>query len=211
MRFKYPWTQPALRTRKELLPREDGKDWDESYSEVFKIVKGVALSHEKMEGFIFYDCILEGQKHDGQYKFYLTVEYIFSSTCPCSYELAQDAMQKRGKAANGHSQRSTGRVTVQFDPSLVVYIEDVVELCRKQIPTEVLIICKRRDEQAFAELNASNLIFCEDSARLLYEGLDQWYDEEIILDFSIVTDHGESLHGWNAVTVVSKGISGGLK
>lgn len=204
MRFKYPWVQAALRTR-EKLPA-DAPD-----SEVFKIVEGVKLSHKKMMGYIFYDCILEGQKHGDAHKFYLTVEYIYSSTCPCSFELAQDATLKRGKAANGHSQRSIGRVTVQFDPSNVVYIEDVVELCRKQVPTEVVVICKRRDEQAFAELNGSNLLFTEDASRLLYEGLDQWFYEGRILDFSIVTEHLESLHPWSATAVVAKGLPGGLR
>jgi GTP cyclohydrolase I len=209
MRFKYPWVQPALRTRKELPARDSG--WTDSDPEVFKIIEGVALSHEKMEGFIFYDCVLEGQKHGTAYKFYLTVDYIYSSTCPCSFELAQDANQKRGQAANGHSQRSIGRVTIQFDPSNVVYIEDVVELCRQQIPTEVVVICKRRDEQAFAELNGSNLMFTEDASRLLYEGLDGWFATGKILDFSIVTEHLESLHPWSATAVVSKGILGGLQ
>jgi GTP cyclohydrolase I len=209
MKFKYPWTQKALRTRKELpvthLP------WKESDPAVFKIVEGVALSHEKMEGFIFYDCVLEGQKHGDDFKFYLTVDYIYSSTCPCSFELAQDARDKRGKAANGHSQRSIGKITVQFDPDKPIFIEDIVEMARKQIPTEVVVICKRRDEQAFAELNGANLLFTEDAIRLLYEGLDELYDQGRIMDFSVVTDHLESLHPWNATAVVRKGIPGGLR
>lgn len=212
LRFKYPWIQPALRTREELPPRKDGRAWKEDDPEVFKIVEGVALSHEKMNGFIFYDCVLEGQLHEGKHKFLLTVDYIYSSTCPCSFELAQDAREKRGKAANGHSQRSIARITVEFDPNKhLVWIEDVVELARKQVPTEVVVICKRRDEQAFAELNGSNLIFTEDASRLLYQGLDQWFDEGKIQDFSIVTEHIESLHPWSATAVVSKGINGGLK
>lgn len=204
MKFKYPWTQAALRTRKEL-PDSAPDD------QVFKIVDGVKLSHEKMEGFIFYDCVLEAQKHGTQYKFYLTVDYIYSSTCPCSFELSQDATRKRGVAANGHSQRSIGKITVQFDPMNPVYIEDVVEMARKQVPTEVVIICKRRDEQAFAELNGSNLLFTEDAIRLLYQGLDEMYDQGRILDFSVVTDHLESLHPWNATAIVRKGIPGGLR
>jgi GTP cyclohydrolase I len=76
MKFKYPWTQKALRTRKEL----PGDAPDE---QVFKVVDGVKLSHEKMEGYIYYNCVLEGQKHDQEYKFFLTVDYVYSSTCPC--------------------------------------------------------------------------------------------------------------------------------
>ena len=204
MKFKYPWTQKALRTRKELPA--DAPD-----SQVFKIVDGVKLSHEKAEGHIFYNCVLEGQKHDSEYKFYLTVDYIYSSTCPCSFELAQNAIMVRGRSANGHSQRSIAKITVQFDPKNVVYIEDIVELARKQVPTEVVVICKRRDEQAFAELNGANLLFTEDAVRLLYEGLDEMFNTGKIKDFSVVTDHLESLHAWSATAVISKGIPGGLK
>lgn len=204
LRFKYPWVQEALRTRAELPDDAPARD-------VFKVVEGVKLSHNKMVGYIFYDCILEGQLHDGDFRFYLTVDYLYSSTCPCSFELAQDATQKRGKAANGHSQRSIAKITVQFDPANIVWIEDVVEVCRRQIPTEVVIICKRRDEQAFAELNGSNLIFTEDASRLLYQGLDEMYDQKKILDFSIVTEHLESLHPWSATAVVTKKLPGGLR
>lgn len=218
--FKYQWTQNALRTRKELN-REDYAfrnfkhvEYDEVQwnRDLFKTVENIHLSHEKMVGHIFYDCVLEAQLHDNGYKFYLTVNYVYSSTCPCSFELAQDATQKRGVAANGHSQRSIAKITVEFDPEKkTVWIEDVVELCRTQVPTEVLVICKRRDEQAFAELNGSNLLFTEDAARLMYQGLDAWYDQGKILDFSIVTDHIESLHNWNATAIVSKGIPNGLR
>lgn len=203
MKFKYPWTQKALRTRKELP--DDAPD-----EQVFKIVDGVKLSHDKMEGYIFYDCVLEGQKHDKTYKFFLTVNYVYSSTCPCSFELSQDAITKRGRAANGHSQRSIAKITVQFDPSKPIFIEDVVEMARKQVPTEVVIVCKRRDEQAFAELNGSTLLFTEDAIRLLYQGLDDLFDRGCILDFSVVTDHIESLHPWSATAVIRKGIQGGL-
>lgn len=204
MKFKYPWIQEALRTRKELPA-------DASPESVFKIVDGVKLSHEKAVGYIFYDCVLEGEKHGAQYKFFLTVNYVYSSTCPCSFELSQDATLKRGVAANGHSQRSIAKIKVQFNPEQPVYIEDVVEMARDKVPTEVVIICKRRDEQAFAELNGSNLLFTEDAIRLFYEGLDAMYTQGRISDFSVVTDHIESLHPWSATAVLNKGIQNGLR
>lgn len=209
LRFKYPWTQEALRTRQELtIPEGDDPT---QHPDFFKEVDGVYLSTKKAIGYIFYDCILEAQWHNGGYKFFLTVDYVYSSTCPCSFELAQDATQKRGQAANGHSQKSIAKISVQFDPENVVYIEDIVEMARRQVPTEVVIICKRRDEQAFAELNGSNLLFTEDASRLMYEGLDEMFDAGKISDFSIVTEHLESLHPWSATAVVSKGIPGGLR
>ena len=179
LRFKYPWTQSALRSHQEY-------------------------SMEKLRGHIAYKTEIEGRYHDGQYKFFLTVDYIYSSTCPCSFELAYDAREHRNKAANAHSQRSVLRVTVEFDPSEIVWIEDLVELCRYNIPTEVQIVVKRRDEQAFAELNGANLLFSEDVCRIMYEALDRWYEIGRISDFVISVSHEESLHPWNAVAVTSK-------
>lgn len=179
LRFKYPWHQDALRSK------QDGTD-------------------EKLRGHIAYKTELEGQYRNGEYKFYLTVDYVYSSTCPCSFELAHDATEKRNAAANAHSQRSIMKVKIQFNPDDVVWIEDLVELCRKQIPTEVQIVVKRRDEQAFAELNGSNLFFSEDVCRLMYQGLDEWYNQGRIQDFSIAVEHEESLHPWSAIAVTSK-------
>jgi GTP cyclohydrolase I len=210
LRFKYPWIQNALRTRQELEIKQ-GED-PTQHPDFFKEVEGVYLSKKKAFGYIFYDCVLEAEWHKGSYKFFLTVDYVYSSTCPCSFELAQDATQKRGQAANGHSQRSIGKIKVEFNPdNHIVYIEDLIEMARKQVPTEVVIICKRRDEQAFAELNGSNLLFTEDASRLLYQGLNQMYDEGKISDFSVVTEHLESLHPWSATAVVSKRVAGGLR
>ena len=135
---------------------------------------------------------------------------MYSSTCPCSFELAYDARTKRQAAANAHSQRSIATVTIEFDPTNVVWIEDLVELCRKHIPTEVQVVVKRKDEQAFAELNGSNLLFSEDVARILHRALDNWYDKGRIKDFSVAISHEESLHPWNAIAVTSKGLPGGL-
>lgn len=203
LRFNYRWVQSALRSREEL-PNTAPE------SEVFKIVQGIKLSHEKKKSHIFYACELEGQMHQDEYKFYLTIDYRYGSTCPCSFHLAQDAMIKRNKAANGHSQRSTAKIKIELDPNNPIWIEDIVELARQQIPTEVQVFMKRRDEQAQAELSGSNTLFTEDSSRLLYEGLDELFNANKILDFSVVTEHEESIHPYNAIAIMYKGIVGGL-
>lgn len=201
LRFKYPMTQKALRTRQLLSPTE------EENGQYEELESGEKLSLRKMEGHIAYNVEIEGQFHRGEEqetKFFLTVEYVYSSTCPCSFELAHNAKEKRAAAANAHSQRSIMRTTVEFDPTEVVWIEDLVELHRKIIATEVQVVVKRRDEQAFAELNGANLLFSEDAVRLMYGGLDQWCSEGKIFDFTISTSHEESLHPWNAIAVVYK-------
>ena len=96
------------------------------------------------------------------------------------------------------------RTSVQFDPNDMVWIEDLIELHRQVIATEVQVVVKRRDEQAFAELNGANLLFSEDAVRLMYGALDEWYDGGKITDFTVSTSHEESLHPWNAIAVVYK-------
>ena len=179
LRFKYPMYQEALRTRKKDDPTK------------------------KQRGHIAYKTELEGQYKDGEYMWFLTIDYVYSSTCPCSFELAHDAREKRNAAANAHSQRSILKVKVAFDrhDGNIVWIEDLVDLCRANIPTEVQIVVKRRDEQAFAELNGANLLFSEDSVRIVHETLDRWVEGKKINDFSVVASHEESLHPWNAVAV----------
>jgi GTP cyclohydrolase I len=132
------------------------------------------------------------------------LKYVYSSTCPCSFELADDARRKAGVAANAHSQRSLLTVKVAFEPTDIIWIEDLVELCRKHIPTEVQVVVKRVDEQAFAELNGANLLFSEDVCRIMYQALDVWWEDDRIWDFSILVEHQESLHPWNAIAFVSK-------
>ncbi len=228
LRFKYPWIQKALRSRMPLTDEEIQKGLFQQLS------NGEKISLKKMEGHIAYNVTLEGQYHRiniptsvidentgihtsvdptdvDQYKFYLTVEYIFSATCPCSFELAHNATTTRGVAANAHSQRSILTTTVEFDPNNIVWIEDLIEQHRLSIPTEVQVLVKRRDEQAFAELNGSNLLFCEDAVRLMYKALDEWYNVGKIFDFRIIASHGESLHPWDAISVVYKGIPNGLQ
>ena len=61
---------------------------------------------------------------------------------------------------------------------------------------------KRQDEQAFAELNAANPIFVEDSARLFCKVLKE---DKRIEDFRVVASHQESLHSHDAVSILTEG------
>lgn len=208
LRFKYPWTQKALRTRKPLTEAEIAAGQYQTLS------NGEKISLLKEEGHIAYYVELEGRydaDSEKKVKFYMTIQYVYSSTCPCSFELAQDAIERRNAAANAHSQRSIMTTTVEFDPENIVWIEELVELHRQYIPTEVSIVVKRRDEQAFAELNGSNLLFAEDAVRIVCAELDKWFDVGRIFDYSVATEHIESLHPWSAIAVKAKGIPNGLR
>ncbi|PQV65397.1 GTP cyclohydrolase I [Abditibacterium utsteinense] len=159
-----------------------------------------------LEGFQYYDVIMEmGIDKGDKVQKTLHFDFVYSSACPCSFELAEHARATRNQATVSHSQRSTARISVKFDG--MMWIEDLHDLCLRALQTETQVMVKREDEQAFAELNASYLKFVEDAARLMYESLAR---EPRISDFKIVCSHQESLHSHDAVAVVAKGIEGGF-
>ncbi len=156
-----------------------------------------------LEGFQYYDIALELVEIGGMRKKIIHLDYVYSSTCPCSLELAEHARQQRGQLATPHSQRSVARLSVVMnDDGPVLWFEDLIDHCRRVVPTETQVMVKREDEQAFAELNAANPIFVEDAARLFSQALQ---DDPRIGDFRIIASHQESLHSHDAVSVLTEG------
>ena len=150
------------------------------------------------QGYQYYDVTLEGDLNkQGKLRKIIHFDFVYSSACPCSYELAEYARKYRNKATVSHSQRSVTRVSIEFDE--MVWIEELQEMCARALQTETQVIVKREDEMAFAELNGSYLKFVEDAARLLYE---QLITDKRIKDFRIICSHQESLHSHDAVLVI---------
>ncbi len=156
-----------------------------------------------LKGWQYYDIALEVIEKDGERLRVMHLDYVYSSTCPCSLELSEHARRERGQLATPHSQRSVARLSMVVDPNApTLWFEDAVELCRRVVPTETQVMVKREDEQAFAELNAANPIFVEDAARLFAEALQS---DVRIGDFRVVASHQESLHSHDAVSVLTEG------
>jgi len=156
-----------------------------------------------LSGYQYYDIALELVDHDGVREKIIHLDYVYSSTCPCSLELSEHARTVRGQLATPHSQRSVARISVQIEPhGACLWFEDLIHHCRRAVPTETQVMVKREDEQAFAELNAANPIFVEDAARLFCEVLQ---GDPRIGDFRVVASHQESLHSHDAVTVLTQG------
>jgi len=153
-------------------------------------------------GWQYYDIALELVDQGGQRRRFVHLDYVYSSTCPCSLELSEHARAGRGQLATPHSQRSVARISVELLPGATLWFEDLVEACRDAVPTETQVMVKREDEQAFAELNAANPIFVEDAARLFAQALQ---DDPRIGDFRVVASHQESLHSHDAVSVLTRG------
>lgn len=155
-----------------------------------------------IDGYQYYDIALELIERDGARRKIIHLDYIYSSTCPCSLELSEHARNVRGQLATPHSQRSVARVSVEVTGQKCLWFEDLIDLCRVAVPTETQVMVKREDEQAFAELNAANPIFVEDAARSFCK---QFQADPRIGDFRIVASHQESLHSHDAVSILTEG------
>jgi GTP cyclohydrolase I len=172
-----------------------------------------------------YPVEIEAVLEDGHLKLVLGFVLKYSSTCPCSAALSRQAnaarfvedftgaqavsadavrewlASERGMAATPHAQRSEAKVKVelrpQFDELPLVALIDALEA---SLGTPVQTAVKREDEQAFAELNAANLMFCEDAARRVASVLSA---DARIERYQATVSHFESLHPHDAVASVS--------
>jgi len=161
----------------------------------------------ELEGYQYYRTALEGTlMPNGKFRMFMHMDYEYSSACPCSYELSEHAKESRGIAAIPHSQRSVATMKIELHDE--IFIEELVEHCRKALMTETQVMVKREDEQAFAEMNAAYQKFVEDAARLLF---DEFNEDERIKDFVVRCVHEESLHSHNAVSRIWKGVPNGLR
>ena len=82
-----------------------------------------------------------------------------------------------------------------------LWFEDLIDHCRRAVPTETQVMVKREDEQAFAELNAANPIFVEDAVRLFAQALA---GDRRIGDYRVLASHQESLHSHDAVALMTR-------
>ncbi|WP_225583201.1 GTP cyclohydrolase FolE2 [Pseudoxanthomonas sp. PXM02] len=172
-----------------------------------------------------YPVEIEATLVDGHLNLALSFAVEYSSTCPASAALSRQAnaerftrdfttapalsvdavhdwlASERGLAATPHAQRSRASVRVelrpQFDDLPLVALVDAIEAA---LGTPVQTAVKRVDEQAFARLNAENLMFCEDAARRVASVLST---DARVARYDATVAHYESLHPHDAVARVS--------
>lgn len=161
-------------------------------------------------GWQYYEIDMEGIENAKDQAFInLTLQYEYSSTCPCSLSMSKQYEQeyRNGETTEGsgiasaHSQRSVATITVTYSPETDFHIEDLVGLMRIALPTETQSLVKRLDEQAFAILNGDNPMFVEHSTRRISTVLNQ---DNRIIDWEAKVEHLESLHSHNAVGYIRK-------
>lgn len=108
---------------------------------------------------------------------------------------------ERGLAATPHAQRSRAEIRVDLGAHADVFpAADLIDRVEAALATPVQTAVKREDEQAFARLNAENLMFCEDAARRVAAALA---GDARIRRYDARVSHFESLHPHDAVAQVS--------
>ena len=183
--------------------KRDLESFDARIALRFSYPMEVSSLRSGLLGWQYYDIALELVETGGLRKRILHLDYVYSSTCPCSLELSEHARSTRGQLATPHSQRSVARISVELTgDGGALWIEDLVEAARRAVATETQVMVKREDEQAFAELNAANPIFVEDAARLFAAELQA---DPRVGDFRVAASHQESLHSHDAVSVLTEG------
>jgi Uncharacterized conserved protein len=161
-----------------------------------------------LSGWQYYRAAFLGRIDEaGRIRRFLELDFVYSSACPCSAELAEHARDVRGVYSIPHNQRSKARVRVELAPKAALHIEELRDHVQRALVTETQVMVKREDEQAFAELNGAHLKFVEDAARLVYAELAK---DKRIADFQVACSHLESLHSHDAVSVIAKGVPGGF-
>ena len=171
------------------------------------------------------DAILAGDA----FHLELGTQVVYSSTCPASAALSRQLVQQRfasdfhageppshaavlawlgsarGMAATPHAQRSVAHVRVRFVHAAPPDLLDLLDRIERALRTAVQTAVKREDEQAFAQANAENTMFCEDAARRIRRALDA---DQGIAGFHVRVEHQESLHPHDAVAQVSRNFPG---
>ncbi|HEX7324814.1 MAG TPA: GTP cyclohydrolase FolE2 [Rhodanobacteraceae bacterium] len=175
-------------------------------------------------GWKAYPVSVDARLADDRFEVRLGCAVTYSSTCPASAALSRQLNQQRfdedfatlaptqravrewlgserGVAATPHAQRSTARVQVRLAPGFDLPVSELIDAVEAALATPVQTAVKREDEQAFAKLNAENLMFCEDAARRIRGVLDT---DARIAGYRVIAAHHESLHPHDAVAEVSR-------
>ena len=186
------------------------------------LVKEALLSGET--GIQAYPVKISASVREGVLMTELELTIPYSSTCPCSAALSRQLMaqaldenfsgasidkaellqwiqSEKGSIATPHSQRSYAYIRMHLSDGLLPNIADLVRHFEHALGTPVQTAVKREDEQAFAKLNAENLMFCEDAARKLKASLEAMF---VVNDYWFKVEHQESLHAHNAVVIDQK-------
>lgn len=177
------------------------------------------------KGWRFYPVEMTASNKNGKIVFDFNIEITYSSTCPCSAALSRQINQKSfllefankeelskeevskwllsldAQTAVPHAQRSKANVSIRFDKDVEKFnILEIINFLENSVETPVQAAVKREDEQEFARLNGTNMMFSEDACRRVKNVLEQ----KDYIGYSVMIEHLESLHPHNAVAIAIK-------
>lgn len=186
------------------------------------LVRRSALLSEGLAGWKAYPVHLHAELMERKLTLRARLTVTYSSTCPCSAALSRQLIERafldafaehprperesvaawlkdHATLATPHSQRSHAYVEVDVDTATPSFgLLTLIERIEQALGTPVQTAVKRADEQAFAALNGSNLMFVEDAARRLQQALGERY-----ANLAVNVEHLESLHAHDAVAWAS--------
>ena len=183
------------------------------------VEKAALLSDET--GYQSYAITILSEKKAKDFIHEIEITIPYSSTCPCSASLARQlyaneidrrfpnqeidkssllqwVQSEAGSVATPHSQRSYAYVRLVMENDEWPNLAKLIRQLESSIGTPTQTAVKRNDEQEFARLNATNLMFCEDAARRVKNTLGKM---DAIKSYWLKVEHQESLHAHNAVVI----------
>ena len=175
-------------------------------------------------GYQAYDVVINSELVNNRCTSVLSIDIPYSSTCPCSASLSRQLLgqtvdevfsddmiskeslvawlqSKSGSVATPHSQRSFAYLNLDLGGYAWPQLTTLIVMVEECLTTPLQTAVKRQDEQEFARLNATNLMFCEDAARRIKSLLATMPN---IKDYWFKVEHQESLHAHNAVVIDRK-------
>jgi len=213
---------------KEFLKTHDGISASAHIKVSFDILMQRPALRSANKGWRSYPVSLWTTYAHGKAQHGVELAVKYSSTCPCSAALARQLIQNKfaesfaasapvnrdavlawlgqedSIAGTPHGQRSEGHVRVLLGstPKDLEFITETIEQLETAISTPVQAAVKREDEQEFARLNASNLMFSEDAVRRMSAVVAS---NRLFVGTACEVRHFESLHPHDAVAKIATG------
>lgn len=209
---------------KSMLDSQQGLSLNAKINLAFELTLNKPALLSNQSGYQTYPVVISKEIKNEKITTQLNITIPYSSTCPCSAALARQALSDavatqfvedridkhailkwlsspQGSIATPHSQRSYAYITMVIEGDDLPLLPTIISQLEQAIGTPVQTAVKREDEQAFAKLNAENLLFCEDAARRVKQALELKSD---ISNYHFKIEHQESLHAHNAVVYDQK-------
>jgi hypothetical protein len=144
----------------------------------------------------------------GEYRRFVHFDFVYSSACPCSAELAEHARDTRGVYGVPHSQRSKARIVLEEAKGK----QDLDRGRARPLPEGA----QDRDAGDGEARGRAGLRRAERRPPQVRRGrrpapLPRVRRGQADRDFQIACSHLESLHSHDAVSVICKGVKGGFK